>query len=364
MDIITGSNLQENGFVKAPSHKANSVFSRLFSWYAFYKFVNKYTRKNKNEKYEFIFATSNPPINSYLGLKLKKRFNTNFVFMNWDLYPQVIESSMKGIIPKIISKFWHYKNSRIYPKIDRMITIGEVMGQTINASLEKKIPIDIIPMFTDTQQLQPIPKSKNEFCIKNNLVDKFIVLYSGKMGLGHNLKILLNASTYLSGYNDILFLFIGYGQQYNFIEKWISENKVKNIRIMPLQSEKDFPKSMASGDIGFVSQEKAASKFFMPAKTYDMMSCGLAILAYSEGNDDLSNLVKSHQIGKTLSQNDPEHLSKLIKELYLNKNLLNLYKENARKTAIELFDIEPVTSKYRKAFKNVEKYKEKGDRDD
>lgn len=352
IEIITGSTLVNNLYIKAPSHNPRNIYSRLNSWYLYYRFVIRYL-KNTNEKFDLVFATSNPPINAYLGLWIKKKYQCKFIYMNWDLYPEVIENTMKGGVVYVISMLWHRLNCYIYPQIDQMLTIGNVMAMSINSSLKSEIPIEVVPMFTDTSLLKPIAKKNNEFCIANNISDKFIVLYSGKMGLGHNLEILLEASRFLREYSNILFLFIGYGQKYSIIEKWIKDENASNVKIMPLQKEEVFPKSMASGDIGFVSQEKKMSKFFMPAKVYDMMACGMAILTFSEGNDDLSDLVKKHELGISISQNSPELIADTIKKIYNDRKLLNRYKSNSRVVAKKYFDINPITERYKKIFQKV-----------
>ncbi len=350
IDIITGSRLEQNEYIAAPPHEPKSLKSRLHCWWAYYRFVIRWCKSHHEKKYDLIFATSNPPVNGFLGLKLKKLYKTNFVYMNWDLYPQVIETSMQGCIPWIVSKIWHKLNQWIYPRIDRMVTIGKVMGETINTGILKKIPVSIIPMFTDANRLKPVDKNKNPFCISNKLTDKFTILYSGKMGLGHNLEILLEASRFLKNYKDILFLFIGHGQKYGMIEQWIKDNHSENVRIMPLQSEEIFPWSMACGDIGFISQEQKTAKCFMPAKTYDMMACGMPLIVYASGDDDLSNLVHQYNVGVVVTENNPNILAENILRLYNDHNLKNIYSYNARVAAVNEFDILPVTKKYKCVF--------------
>lgn len=349
VDLITGSRLERHKYILSPEHNPQSLKSRLICWYKFYRFVMGWSKKADRD-YDLIFATSNPPVNGYLGVKLKKRLGGKFIYMNWDLYPQVIETSMSGIIPKAFSKCWHTLNNKIYPQVDQMVTIGEQMGKTINEALKNEISVDVIPMFTDVSRLKPVKKEENKFCIENGIEDKFIVLYSGKMGLGHNLEILLEASKQLKEYKDILFLFIGHGQKYDTVKAFIEKNNSPNVKLIPLQSEEMFPLSMASGDIGFISQEKDAAKCFMPAKTYDMMACGMAVIAYSEGTDDLSQLVNKGEFGITITQNSPELLAQKIKDLYEDKGLRERYSANARKLAQEEFDISPITEKYRKVF--------------
>lgn len=350
IDIITGSKLEKSDTIESPPHNPNSLKLRLVSWFKYYRFVIRWARRRRPEKYDLIFATSNPPINAYLGLRLKKIFHTAFIYMNWDLYPQIIQTSMKGIVPAILSGLWNKVNSRIYPKIDQILTIGSVMGETLNAPLKNKVDLKIISMFTDTHRMKPIPKKENEFCKQYDIADKFVVLYSGKMGLGHNLEILLEASILLKRHQDILFLFIGHGQKYGIIENWIKQGKSENVKLLPLQPKQIFPLSMASGDIGFISQEKKAAKCFMPSKTYDMMACGMAIVAYSEGNDDLSLLIKRCDMGGSISENSPEKLAAVIEGIYLDRVKKEKYGMNARRFAVEEFDVSIVSEKYRTVF--------------
>jgi hypothetical protein len=84
-DIITGSKLKHYSYIEAPAHNPNSLKSRLRSWYQYYRFVTRWAKANTDKRYDFIFATSNPPINSYLGVRLKKKLRSRFIYMNWDL---------------------------------------------------------------------------------------------------------------------------------------------------------------------------------------------------------------------------------------------------------------------------------------
>jgi len=350
--LITGSKMERHPYIVAPAHNPDSLTGRLKCWLQFYRFVMKWA-KQKQGQFDLIYATSNPPINSLLGVRLKKVLKARFVYMNWDLYPQVIETSMKGMIPRIFSWLWHGMNRLVYPKIDQMVTIGEVMSKTINAPLNKKIDVDVIPMYTDVNRLHPIPKEENSFCIQHGICEKFVVLFSGKMGLGHNIEMLLESSLLLQEQRGILFLLIGHGQKYEMVEKWIAEHRPTNVKLLPLQPEDVFPLSLAAGDIGFISQEQEAAKCFMPAKTYDMMACGMALITYSEGTDDLSNLVKRKQLGIAMTSNDPKELADNILKLYRDRVLLKTYGDNSRNTALREFDIQPIVQKYRAVFQKT-----------
>lgn len=352
IDIITGSKIKGN-VIMSPEYNSASLLSRFVSWWKYYRFVKKWVSKNKKRNYDLIFAVSNPPINSYIGIQLKKRFHASFFYMNWDLYPQVIEETIKNPFIHLVCRFWHLWNNRNYHKIDNMLTIGDVMAKSINQSLKNPIPVKVLPIAVDTNYLKPIEKNENPFCQANGLTDKFVILYSGKMGLGHNIELILDAAEKLKDEKKICFVFIGGGPKYSIVENHISVHHSENIRLFPFQPDSVFPYSMACGDIGIVAQETKMAHLFMPSKTYSMMACGMAILGIGTNHDDLYKLIQKGKIGISFTKQDAELLAMEIKKLYLSKTKMGFYKNNARNIAKKYFSLSIVERKYRELFEQL-----------
>lgn len=354
IDIITGSKIVSANVIPSPPHDARSFKSRIACWIKHLSFMRKWMRENRHKHYDLIFAISNPPINSYIGLALKKQYDAPFVYMNWDLYPQVIEYGINNVISKSICRCWHKWNSCNYPKIDRMLTIGDIMGESMNEGLNRKIPIDVFPIAVDVNRLRPINKKENPFAIQYGLTDKFVVLYSGKMGLGHNIELILEAASLLAGNADIQFVFIGNGPKYAVVERYIADHGAKNILLLPLQTEEMFPYSMACGDVGVVAQEASMAHLFMPSKAYSMMACGEAIIGIGSEHDDLKLLIDEGNIGYNVSVLDKHSLASCILNLYENRQLLDTYKSNARVLAEEKYSIEVLQHSYQQLFNNLD----------
>ena len=353
IDVITGSDVTGVNVIPSPRHDARSFKSRLICWVKHYRFIKKWMNSNKHTHYDLIFAVSNPPINAAIGLKLKKLFDAPFVYMNWDLYPQVIEYGVRNVVGKTVSRLWHRWNNRNYPKIDRMLTIGNVMAETINNSLERKIKIDVLPVAVDTVRLRPIEKANNPFAVEHHLTDKFVVLYSGKMGVVHNIELILAASQQLKQYSEIKFVFIGNGPKYEVVKRIMAENNSPNILLLPLQQEEMFPFSIACGDIGIVSQEASMPHLFMPSKTYSMMACGEAIIGIGSEHDDLKCLIERTNVGFNISRKDVIYLANCILKLYDNCEMLNSFKSNARRIAESEYSISVMQSRYSKLFNRL-----------
>jgi glycosyltransferase involved in cell wall biosynthesis len=351
-DIITGSKIKDP-IIEAPSHDARSFISRFFCWIKFLVFMRIWVRNNKSRHYDLIFAISNPPINSYIGLLLKRIYNAPFLYMNWDLYPQVIEYGVRNFSGRIVSKVWHKWNNYSYPQIDRMLTIGQVVSESLNRDLKKKVHVSVLPISVDTDRIKPIAKDKNPFVIEYNLTDKFVVLYSGKMGMGHNIELILEASLLLCDYSDVKFVFIGEGPKFDVVKRHVLKYSSKNILLLPTQPEDIFPFSIACGDIGIVSQESEMAHLFMPSKTYSMLACGEAIIGIGSSHDDLKMLIEENKIGFSVVDNQASSIANDIKFLYDNRDLLNRMKETSRKLVESHYSIKVVENKYAELFKGL-----------
>lgn len=349
IDIITGSDVIGN-VIHSPEHDSRSLKSRLISWYKHYRFMMRWTRENKSKSYNLIFAVSNPPINPMIGLKLKKVFNAPFVYMNWDLYPQVIEETIDNPLVKVVCSAWNRWNSKHYPEIDRMLTIGEVMANSMKHPLHTSIDVTVLPIAVDTEHLRPIAKKDNPFAAQYGLKDKFVVLYSGKMGMGHNIELILEAAELLRDNTQLQFVFIGFGPKYEVVEKFIAEHQSRNILLLPLQPEEVFPYSMASGDVGVVTQEAKMAHLFMPSKTYSMMACGQAILGICTEHDDLNDMIVKHKVGVSITEQTADAVATQIEQLWRKPEILKAYQRKSREIAVGLFSSDKIQKQYSQLF--------------
>lgn len=353
--VISGSELIGNiKLVKSPRHRPESFRSRLLCWYEHFAFVMKWIRKHKASSFDMVFAISNPPINSWIGLYLKNIYRCPFLYMNWDLYPQVIRESIPNVAAKAICNLWSRWNRKNYPKIDRILTIGDVMAKSMKNDLQCGMNnIEVIPLPVDTDKLKPIAKEANKFVVENDLLGKFIVLYSGKMGKGHNMQIILEAAKKVKKYSDIQFVLIGNGEKRKMVDDFVQKEHLGNVLLYDFQPDSIFPYSMACGDLGIVSQEAALAQLFMPSKTYSMMACGQAIIGICTLDDDLGRLIKEGKIGQIVTDGNPETLERIIIDLYNNREKLKEFQLNSRKLAEELYAKNRIVERYRSLFRDV-----------
>lgn len=355
IDIISGSDISGRNIrlIKSPTHDPRSFRSRLVCWRRHLFFVKDWVKKHKNEHYDLIYTISNPPINSYIGLKLKKVYNAPLVYMNWDLYPQIVENTINSLIIKVLCKMWYYWNFKNYPKINRILTIGPRMADSIKKYTKSKINISVIPLGINTSRLQPVEKKKNRFLLNNHLDDRFIVLFSGKMGIGHNIELILSAAGQLKEKEDIAFVFIGSGPKYCVIENYLRNYSGKNIYLFPWQEADMYPYSISCGDVAIITEEKATEGLMLPSRVFSMMSCGEAIIGICGKNDDLYDLVKNNKIGACITSGSVQELVDAIIMMYEDNQELRRMKERARELVERDYSDGIVKKMYRELFSEI-----------
>lgn len=354
--LLTGTDIclaAPHTVVKTAKHSPKSLLSRLKCWWAYYKDVRRWYAQHKREHVDMIYAVSNPPINSFIGLWLKKKFGAKLVYMEWDIYPQIIEQSISALPVKLVCKLWHMANNRALPKIDHMLTIGECMKQSICAPVRKPIRISVVPIYADIHTMKPIAKEENPFRAEHGLSDKFVVIYSGKMGIGHRIPMILDAAELLEKeYPQIAFLMIGNGPGYEDTKKRL-EQGAKNIVLLEPQTDSVFPYSMASGDIGIVSEEAELAKLFLPSKSYDMMACGMPIVGICTERDDLQCLIEENGVGLCVKDGSAQTLAERIVHLYQNGQLRSEMGAKARTLVEKHYSRDAIREQYREIFLSV-----------
>lgn len=340
---ITAKNIE---IVELPSYQSETIKSKFSSWIKFYLSAKKWIKRNE-KSFDVVFFTSNPPIMCFFIKKTTKKF----IYLVWDIYPNAIKSAFQSPIFKPVISVWNSLNKGAYQKASQIITIGEVMKKTLEKDIKDSQKIKVIPYHAFTELIKPIDKSENPFAKQYNLVDKTVFLYSGKMGITHNLQSIVDLAEQLKEEKDIVFLLIGAGPGYGVLEKRLADYKPGNVILLPYQPLEVLPFSLTSADVAFVSINKGAEGIFLPSKVFDAMSAGLAILGVTDGENDIRKLIEECKVGINVSNDSQEELKQAVLKFKNDKAFTTECAKNARQTALAKFSEEVVIGEYKEVFK-------------
>ncbi len=308
------------------NHNSTSTIKRLLTWSIFtvcsFFYVLFSSKKN-----ELILVTT-PPFLIFIGLFFKKVRNQNYHLIIWDLYPDVIINF--GVLKEtsLIIRTWKKLNFKCFNCASTIFTLGKHLSSAIEKYTKKEVTI--IPNWVNAEFLKPIPRNENLFAIKHQLTDKLVVMYSGNLGMTHDIESIVYTAEILKNNTNIHFVIIGDGVKKVKITKMVEEKNLKNVLLLPYQDKETLPYSLGCADIGIVTLSQGAENISVPSKTYYMLAAGSAILALSSAASELGILIEKHQCGRVFDKPDIQKIADFIIYLSQNNDELSMFKENSR----------------------------------
>lgn len=337
--------------LRLPRVDKNSKFSRLKYISTYFCLANLALLKEK--KVDLIYTISQPPIlGGLIGTIGKLIKKCKHIYNIQDFNPE--QAAAVNYTKSIVSKIAMVIDKINCRMSDNIILVGNDMSNTLEKRFNNKnVPQHVI-INNWTNEKELIPYSKKELNIKkflneNKLNNKFIIMYSGNLGLYYDLENLISISLHFKDKKDIAFVFIGEGAMKNQMESFVNENNVSNVHFLPYQS-KDFIKySLNAADIHLVVNQKGIKGVSVPSKIYGVMAVGKPILGVLEKDSEAEMLIEKSGCGVVVEPKDYTGIIKQINNFYeMNSDTLNLIGQNGRDYLDRNLKMEISIEKYRK----------------
>lgn len=273
-------------------------------------------------KYE-VFFISLPPMAYLMSIVLPNRCS----MLIWDVYPDVFKiTGMKE--SHYLYKIWAVLNRIAFKRAFRLYTIGGRMADLLSNYVNRE-KILITPIWSIFQSNDRVEKQKNPFVVQHELGDKFVVQYSGNIGLTHNVEVMVELAELMSDQKDILFQIIGRGPRKPYLKSLVEERGLPNCQFLPFQSDEMFPYSLSAADLGVVILDEITSKGSVPSKSYNLMSYGIPALYVASDDSELHDYALKYEHAKCVDHNNLDKAVEFMLEMKQNENLYSRYSRNA-----------------------------------
>ncbi len=242
------------------------------------------TRYRRHE----VFFVSVPPMGYLLNLILPHRFS----MVIWDVYPDTFKvTGMKETHP--VYRIWAALNRYSFRKAWCLFTISQPMADMLARYVDRR-KLLVHPIWSIFQENNRVRDTENPFVREHALRDRFVVQYSGNIGVTHNVEVLIEVAERLKDEPRILFQIIGRGPRQPRIERLIRERGLGNVQMLPFQSDAMFPYSLSAADLGVVILHECVSRGSVPSKAYNLMSFGIPALYIAGSDSELARYARKY----------------------------------------------------------------------
>ena len=319
--------------VRVPEFQKSNKISRIKNLLAY--FFNSLLATLKIEKQDYIYTISQPPIlGGVLGVLGKWLKGGKLIYNIQDFNPEqtmaVGYSKNKLLLNTVMSvdKFSCKKS-------DKVIVVGRDMQETLrNRFNNKKVPKNVfINNWINEKEIYPLEQNHPrivEFKEKYNLKDKFIIMYSGNIGLYYDLENIIKVIGEFKDREDVVFAFVGDGTVKDKVEAYVKENNLSNVTFIPYQDKADLIYSLNAADIHWVVNAKGIKGVSVPSKLYGVMATGKPVLGVLDEGSEARLIVEECNCGVCIEPGNYKEISNNIEYILNNKEEIRALGLNGR----------------------------------
>jgi colanic acid biosynthesis glycosyl transferase WcaI len=302
---------------------------RLLSYLSFY--VMAAFNSLKLPRPDLVLTLTTPPLLSLLGTLLKLTRGSRHFIWEMDVYPDVAVDlgyfKAGGMTERVTGLLADYSRDRA----DGVIALGECMKDRLMSRGLAALKIHVADNWADGYEITPHTRPGDP--------NKLVLLYSGNLGLAHDVETVTGSILQLRNDPRFEFIFVGSGGRRAELAAFCASEKLDSVEFRPYVQRANLGESLGIGDIGLVTQRDACCGSVVPSKVYGLLAAGRPVLFVGPKDATPSLIVQRFACGWQIDCGDSDGLTKLLLHLADHKEEIVQAAERARAALLDHYDL-------------------------
>lgn len=303
--------------IRVPEFSKSNKLSRVKNILSY--FIGAMIATFKVGKMDYVYSISQPPIlGGLLGVWGKWMKRAKYIYNIQDFNPEqtmAVGYSKNKLVLKAMMMFDKFSCRQA----DKVIVVGRDMVETLKGRFKgRKVPNHtFINNWIDEKEIYPLPADHKKvvaFKAKYGLQDKFIIMYSGNLGLYYDLENLMGIIEKFKDRKDVVFAFVGEGTIRENLVQYKENHNLHNVKFIPYQDKEDLIYSLNAGDVHWCLNAKGIKGVSVPSKLYGIIAAGKPILGALEKGSEARLIIEETQCGYVTEPGNYNEVEKLIQK--------------------------------------------------
>jgi colanic acid biosynthesis glycosyl transferase WcaI len=282
---------------------------------------------------DVVVSLTDPPILGLAALAWAKRWRVPFAFFCHDVFPEVARL-LEDFRSPGVERLLDHMNRFLIRHASGVVALGETMKDRL-VQLREADPakVAVIHNWGDRAALGQASRD-NAFARQRGLLDRFVVMHSGNIGLSQGLEILVDAAALLvKDCPDVSVVFVGDGARRAELEGRAHAVGATNVRFFPYQPKEELQDSFGAADVFVISLKRGLTGFIVPSKLYGYLAAGKPYVAAVEEDSEVTRITRQYASGLLVEPGDAQALADRLRFLYRNRDALAALAAGARRAA-------------------------------
>jgi glycosyltransferase involved in cell wall biosynthesis len=221
--------------------------------------------------------------------------------------------------------------------------------------LEGACPEKVVKIrnWANPEKIFPVSHTENRLRRDWGLDGKFVVEYSGNLGVSHSFEDILSVAEELVDYVELQFLFVGGGVRFKGVEKTVALKGLGNVVLKPYQDATELSNSLSVGDVHYVSLRNGFEGLVVPSKAYGIMAAGRPMIYQGNESGEIAQMVVRERCGFVVPEGDRAGLRDAILRLYRDREMAVRMGKLARRALEEKYSSSIGLAEYQKVLAAV-----------
>ena len=281
---------------------------------------------------DVVISLSTPPMIALLGLMLAKLRRARSVYWVMDIYPDLAFELGALERGSLVGRLLGRCSRLLLERSDSVVALGETMAGKLRAGGAGRVAV--VHNWADGEVIRPRPVDSHVLRRDWGWDGRFVVLYSGNMGLAHEFDTVLDAAEILRDEPRVLFAFVGQGPRRAEVEERASQRGLPNVEFRPYVPREALGESLGSGDVHLVTLRPGMPGLLVPSKIYGILAAGRPTLYVGPGEGEIADILGQGRCGTSVVVGDGEGLAAAVRRYLADDDLTQTHGRNAR----EIFD--------------------------
>lgn len=301
---------------------------RLASYTAF--FCGALWTALRRPETDIVLTLTTPPLISIVGMLTKRFRGARHFIWEMDLFPEALTD-----VGQLAPNSWATRaigaiSDFVRLRSDGVIALGECMRDRLLARGLPPSLIHIAENWADGTLIAATPARRSE---------RLRVLYSGNLGLAHDIETIGQAIVACNDDCRFHFTFAGGGARRTELEELCRQHGVSNVEFRPYSDRGSFGESLASGDVGLVTQRSCCLGTVVPSKVYGLLAAGRPLLFIGPREATPARIIDKFGCGWHIRCGDVTGLVELLRLLQEQPARVHVAGERAREAFEAHYDL-------------------------
>jgi glycosyltransferase involved in cell wall biosynthesis len=282
-----------------------------------------------------VVTLTDPPLHLALAPVIGLCKGSRLVHWAQDLYPEVaVELQVlrrRSLLASLLRGVSNWSLRRHHA----VVAVGECMK---NRLVRRGLPserVRVIPNWSLRPQAADDGVTAETVRRERGWGQRFVVMYSGNLGLAHPFDGILAAIERLRELEPrILFVLVGEGAQLERVRQQVGG--AANVEILPRQPLARLDATLRAADVHLASMFERMAGLVVPSKVYGIVAAERPCVFLGPQESEAARLLVENQCGVVLPSDDGEGLARLLQDWCANPQKLEGMRENARRLAPEI----------------------------